>query len=134
MLARSTSRFLVALRSAHCHHPGTYATIGGAVDSGESPAEAMKREVMEECGYSGPIIEAKALYVFSQETKAGTTFTYHNFLVVIEDEFEPHLHWETEQFLWVNNEELSQLNPKHFGLEALLVNSGSVLNSYSAQV
>ncbi len=113
VLAQSTGRFLVALRSEHCLQPRTYGTIGGAIDAGESP-----------------IIDIKPLYVFSRETGAGTVFNYHNFVVLIEHEFEAHEHWETEKFLWVSYEELSLLHPKHYGLEELLLKSGEILSEY----
>lgn len=131
ILARSTGRYLIALRSVHCQQPQTYATIGGAIDSGESPVDAMRREVVEECGYFGEIIDIKPVYLFSRQTRAGTEFNYHNFVVLIEHEFEAHEHWETEKFLWVTFEELSVLDPKHFGLEELLNNSGHLLSEYS---
>ena len=131
VFAAETRRFLVALRSAHCHHPRTYSTIGGAVDDGETPEETMRRELAEECGYSGSISEIKTLHVFSEETKAGTIFNYHNFLAVISTEFDAHSHWETEKFVWVDFQGLSKLEPKHFGLEALLKHSGDVLCLYA---
>ena len=131
ILAQNTGRFLVALRSAFCQQPQTYGTIGGAIDTGESPIDAMRREVMEECGYLGEIIDIKPLYLFSKETRAGTLFNYHNFVVLIEHEFVAHEHWETEQFLWVTYEELASLHPKHFGLEELLLNSGNLLNEFA---
>ncbi|CAM6054457.1 unnamed protein product [Sphagnum tenellum] len=52
-VARDTGRFLFSHRSQHVEQPGDWAGWGGAIDSGEDPVEAVKREVHEEAGYNG---------------------------------------------------------------------------------
>ena len=122
IFAESTKRFLVAFRSNNqVGSPHCYATIGGAIDPGETPTSTARREAQEEAGFNGTIVDLIPLYNYTSGK-----FTYHNFLMVIEDEFKPTTNWETDFFKWVDIDELFELSPKHFGLTALLQNSGDV--------
>lgn len=49
---------------------------GGAVDEGESPQQAIAREVLEETGYSGEIVPVGSTY-----KDAYSSYIQHNFLV-----------------------------------------------------
>ena len=42
------THFLIAERSAHVHHPGTWGIPGGALHRGESPEDGARREAEEE--------------------------------------------------------------------------------------
>ena len=86
--------------------------MGGAIDSDEIPKEAAKREVQEEAGYDGET-EMIPLSVFEKGT-----FKYHNFLAIVDEEFEPKLNWETQDYKWVDFGDWPQ--PLHFGLQSLL--------------
>ena len=127
ILAQETKRFLIPFRSASVEQPHTYGTIGGAIDSKEDPSQAVRREVQEECGYSGSL-SLVPLYVFQKGT-----FKYHNFLAVIANEFEPRKNWETDYFEWVTLEELLNLEPKHFGLQGVLSRDISILKRYAGE-
>lgn len=112
VMAQTTGRILLAHRSLGVEQPGTWGNWGGAIDQGEDPAESVVRELSEEAGYHGAILANIPLYVF----KKGT-FTYSNFLVIVEDEFRPRLNWESQGADWF---ELGQWpSPLHFGLQAL---------------
>ena len=124
-IAKNTGRILVGLRSQAVNEPGTWGVFGGAIDAGEEPARAAKREMKEELRYSGPMKLSPA-YVF---TSAGGGFRFSNFIGVIPDEFEPTLDWETEDTAWLTLEEVKALRPKHFGLKALLKNSMGLIRS-----
>ena len=50
LLSRRTRRIGLALRSRFVSNPYTYSSIGGFVNKGESPKEAVVREVWEEFG------------------------------------------------------------------------------------
>lgn len=115
VLAQSTGRILLPLRSDSVQEPGTWGVWGGAIDEGQSPSESVVRELQEEAGYTGQIVAEEPLYVFRDK---GSGFTYYNFLLVIPDEFSPDLNWETERAQWFDINELPR--PQHFGLSALL--------------
>jgi len=114
-VALSTGRALVAYRSEHVFEPHTYGVIGGAIDERETPEMAALRELQEETEYTGPVKLIPA-YIFKD--KSG--FRYYNFIAAVPEEFLPHPNWETEYFAWVDLPRLSTLEPKHFGLRALL--------------
>ena len=57
------------------------------------------------------------------------SFSYYNFFGIVQKEFSPSLNWETESFKWMTYDELLALPRKHFGLVALLKNSGKELEA-----
>lgn len=118
-LAQDTGRFCIAHRSSEVLEPGTWGTWGGAIDSGEDPAEAVRREVQEETGYTGAM-RLIPLLVFRAP---GGTFQYHNFLAVVPSEFEPRLNWETQGYQWVECGEWP--SPLHPGMRTLLADGAS---------
>lgn len=119
-----TGRICVPFRSRHVNEPHTWGVFGGAVgdpDSGtletdETAEDAAKRELTEESGYEGHF-ELIPCYVFKS---SDGTFEYHNFIGIVDHEFEPTLNWETEKSEWMTFDKLMSLNPKHFGLKAFL--------------
>jgi 8-oxo-dGTP pyrophosphatase MutT (NUDIX family) len=113
ILARSTSRLLIAHRAEGTLQAGTWGTWGGAVDAGETAEQAVTRELHEEAGFDGRF-DAHPLMVFEHDSG----FTYSNFLVVVEQEFAPVLNWETQNFGWFDYGDWP--TPLHFGLEQLL--------------
>ena len=120
-ICSATARICVALRGPEVEEPGTWGTIGGANQGRKSPADSAKAELLEETGYSGPIDLIPA-YKFSKGS-----FFYQNFIGIVPKEF-PLRHSshseETEDLQWMTIEELMDLPGKHFGLVALLKNSG----------
>jgi len=115
MLARSTGRLLLAQRSHKVLQPGTWGTIGGAIDPGENPEEAVVREMREELGFHANEADLYLCYVF-RDTR--TSFTYHNYLVLVDEEFQPTMNWEVSEHAWI---EFGQWpSPLHFGMEAWL--------------
>lgn len=116
-LAKSTGRIGIAHRSRLVEQPGTYGTVGGAIDPRENPKEAAIREVKEELGYQKkPSDNLILLYVF----KSGK-FKYSNFLYVVEKEFAPKFNWENQGFVWVKFGNWP--SPLHFGLAEVLSQS-----------
>jgi 8-oxo-dGTP pyrophosphatase MutT (NUDIX family) len=112
-MSRDTGRFLIAHRSEKVQEPNTWGTWGGAIDDGESPLDAVSREVHEEAGYEG---DATLYHVWTFEHHTG--FKYHNFIAVVEEEFEPKLDWETQGWKWC--EPGCWPDPLHPGLKTLL--------------
>jgi 8-oxo-dGTP pyrophosphatase MutT (NUDIX family) len=118
VLARDTGRLLLGLRSQGCEQPGTWNGFGGAIDSGEDPAEAVRREVVEELGYHGSL-KLIPLYVFRKGT-----FRYSNFLAIVDHEFHPRLNWEHDDAEWFEWGDWP--HPLHFGISAVLNDPKSV--------
>jgi 8-oxo-dGTP pyrophosphatase MutT (NUDIX family) len=119
VLAKSTGRILIAHRGTKgLSEPGTWGTIGGAIDSGEDPLEAVKRELKEETGYAGGA-KVIPLHVFEKDS-----FKYYNYLVVVSEEFVPRLDWENQDAQWFRFGEWPR--PLHFGLKGILSNSSDV--------
>ena len=115
--AKETGRFLIAHRSDNVEQPGTWGCWGGAIDSGEDPQEAVKREAYEEAGYKGEL-EIVPLYVFRKNT-----FQYSNFLAIVDTEFKPRLNWESQGYIWCKWGEWPK--PLHFGLVSLFKDPAS---------
>lgn len=118
-LSNDTKRFCLAHRSKMVVEPGTWGTWGGAMDPGEIPIDAVKREAYEETKYAGNL-ELTPLYVYSHPEG----FKYHNFLAVVDGEFEPKLNWETQGFGWF--EWSKWPTPLHPGLKHLFDDTVSV--------
>ena len=119
ILAQDTGRILICHRSEDVQEPGTWGVWGGAIDNEEDPRAAAIREVREECGYSGPISAMEPLYIFSKGS-----FSYYNFLAIVQKEFTPHLDWESQGFRWCQFGRWPK--PLHFGLVSLFSDGASV--------
>lgn len=136
--ALSTGRVLLGLRSYEVEEPGTWGTWGGAVAgvpsgralhdpatrrtaSRSAIAEGALREFREESGWRGEPVEMVPLLVYREPS-----FEFHNFLLLVPEEFTPRLNWEHDEAGWFDpDEELP--DELHFGLEALLGDPGSAL-------
>ena len=118
-LAKNTNRLLIAHRSDKVLEPNTYGTWGGALDGTETPLQGVMREVQEETEFYGDVDYVK-LSVFKHDSG----FEYHNFLAVVDQEFEPQLNWETQGFKWVLLGHWP--NPLHPGLYTLLNQSSNI--------
>lgn len=116
--ARSTNRLLLMFRSSGVKEPHTWGNCGGAYKASEAPVVAARREGREETGYSGEM-QMVPLYVFQSGT-----FHYSNYLAIIDEEFEPDLGWEAEDYAWCDWGDWP--HPLHFGLKALFADAASV--------
>jgi 8-oxo-dGTP pyrophosphatase MutT (NUDIX family) len=132
IMARTTGRMLIQLRSENVEEPNSWGTWGGAIDSELSPEDAALNEFEEETGVSSNTIrEIIPLYVF----KHPSGFEYHNFLIVVDDEFTPRPNqaneWEIDGFKWFKFGQFPK--PLHFGLKALLQHDGKKLEDIVAR-
>jgi 8-oxo-dGTP pyrophosphatase MutT (NUDIX family) len=109
-----SSLFLLQLRGRDGDAQGTYGFFGGKLDGDESPDAAVRREVVEETGFEGPIL-LRRLPTFVSSDKS---FTYHNFLGVVMHEFQPALNAESAGYIWFDYPNWPQ--PLHPGLEWLI--------------
>jgi len=140
-ICTKTKRILVPLRSEYVNEPNQIGVWGGKADEEEGESElsiinVVKREFVEETGYNGRI-ELIPAYVFQTPSKS---FTYYNFIGLVEDEFTPILDWETKDYKWITLEELVKYENflitdfkdgenkyyKHFGLISLLNDKNSM--------
>lgn len=128
-ISKKTGRILLAYRSGEVNEPYTWGTFGGRIDDpdNETPEEAARRELYEESGHE-KIIKMIPAYIYKSPSGG---FKYYNFIGIIEKEFEPILDWETDDWKWVNIQELQTIRPKHFGLEALVKNSLDLIKKYA---
>ncbi len=76
------NKFIVLQRQLHKSHGGKWGLPAGKVDSGESPDEAVIREIFEE---TGMVIQVGQLQVLSTlfVQHEGHDFTYHSFRVTL---------------------------------------------------
>ncbi len=118
--ARSSGRVLIGLRSEEVDEPFTWGTWGGAVDPGEAPEMAVRREVAEETLYEGPM-SLVSLHTY----RHSTGFVYETFMAEVPTEFEPILGWETSEARWLHPGEWPQ--PLHFGLAEVLATRPELL-------
>lgn len=122
-----TKRILLAFRSAYVNEPHTWGIFGGKLDEVQEEDDLTQvalREFREESDFNGEI-ELIPVFVFRKPN-----FEYHNFLGLVNEEFEPSLDWETEDTKWVTLDELIKIYPKHFGLKALLNEDLDKIKSY----
>jgi hypothetical protein len=93
---------------------------GGKIDDeSETPKQAAMREVREEAGFRDDRYSIKHLHQF----KDGE-FIFDTFLVEVDEEFEPKLDWETQDFGWFEKSKFP--SNLHFGLKPLLPKLGTM--------
>lgn len=127
--AKDSGKFLLAQRSEGVLEPGTWSTWGGALDVGESPQEGVRREIYEEAGFDVDV-ELVPMAVFEHESG----FRYHNFIAIVDREFEPQLDSETQSHAWVDIEEITPANfDLHPGMFFLLAKSGQAMHEMAEQ-
>lgn len=100
--ASSTDRFLVEQRGINVNHPLTFGLFGGAIDDGESPKQAICRELKEETG----LVVSK----FDYKMKLGRS-PVHLYAKIIRREFIPNLSWESAAYRWVDD--VTSMKPLH---------------------
>lgn len=121
LISKKTKRLCMSHRSPYVNEPNTWGLWGGKIDdSDSSPKNALLRELQEESGYSGNI-DLVPLYTYRNSDR---TFTYYNFLGIIDDEFSPNLDWENQGYRWF--EYGNWPNPLHPGVAELLRDPKSI--------
>lgn len=112
IVASSTGRILLQLRAPHLSAGGTWSLIGGGVEPGESPEQALFREIAEE---TGAALTGKPQHLYTNKRKH---LHYHSYLLRIPEEFEPVNNEESAEHRWVAMTDLPQ--PLHPGMKPLV--------------
>ena len=102
---------------------GQLSTWGGALDDGETPEAAAKRELREEAGFSG---NAQIIPAFVWRNDK---YEYHNFIALVDEEFQPKINWESQSSGWMTWEELSKSSSQwHPAFADLMAHSGQAIS------
>jgi len=91
-----TRRYLFLLRNGN-RYSNTWGLPGGKIETGETVDQALAREIEEELG---GIIRDSKLYPIEQFISENKKFTYHTFLIPVDDEFVPELNHEHKGYAW----------------------------------
>ena len=93
----STHRYLFLLRNTK-KYSGTWGLAGGGIEAGEQLLGSLHRELEEELGYT--FSQTKVIPI-EKFTSDNGRFTYHTFLIPIDEEFVPILNSEHRGYCWV---------------------------------
>lgn len=96
-----TRRYLFLLRN-NTKYAGTWGVVGGKVEANEQIIESLSREIEEELG--GSIHDARIIPI-EKFTSDNGNFTYHTFIVPVDNEFVPLLNEEHRGYCWVSLED-----------------------------
>ena len=109
ILSLSTKRYLFLLRNQK-RHAGSWGLVGGKLESNETPAQALQREIVEEIG----TIEIKKIIPLEKFTSDSNDFVYHTYLLTVDNEFIPKLNIEHKGYAWTYLEDYPK--PLHPGV------------------
>jgi 8-oxo-dGTP diphosphatase len=120
-LAQDTKRIIFNLRSTSVSHSGKWSFWGGKLESGETPIQALKREISEEVGFVPEILKIQPLDVFLSDDKK---FMYHTFVIITPTEFTPKINHESTAFRWCKINNFPE--PLHQGARKTLFDKNNV--------
>ena len=118
-LAQDTGRCLLQLRNSDKRFKHTWGFFGGIIDNGETPFEALQRELNEEIGFMPELHKLNPIDVYESKDK---NFYYYSFAAVVEKEFSPTLNEESSGYAWIDIGRWPQ--PMHQGARATLNRNG----------
>lgn len=98
--SQSTHRYLFLLRNGEKHN-GSWGLVGGKVEPGELPIQALRRETVEEVGE----LKIKKIIPLEHFTSDNAKFEYHTYLIPVDEEFIPRLNHEHRGYAWTSIED-----------------------------
>lgn len=117
--SRATKRYLFLLRNG-AKHSGEWGLVGGKIDQGEMPMQALKREISEEIGQ----LTYEKIIPLEHFTSDNGRFEYHTYIIPVENEFIPTLNDEHRGYAWTHIEDHPRpLHPgvwRSFSFESIL--------------
>ena len=99
ILSINTGRVLLNLRASHKSHPACWSIWGGMMEEGETPKDALLRELSEEMGGQPSIIRLQPFDVYQS---GDGHFKYFSFICLVLDEFTPILNNESAGYCWLD--------------------------------
>lgn len=117
-MSMETGRVMLNLRSENVTYSNYWGFIGGKVEAGETPEQALTREIHEEIGDNIP--ELRDIELFDKFKTPNGRFTYHSYLVFVSTEFVPELNDESSGYAWVKLGNWPK--PLHPGAKSTLYN------------
>lgn len=109
IFSKSTNRYLFLLRNQK-KHAGHWGLVGGGVEDGESPVQALQREIVEEIGE----IQFEKIIPLEKFTSENSNFEYHTYLITVNEEFIPVLNDEHRGYAWTGIDDYPK--PLHPGV------------------
>lgn len=106
----TTHRYLFLLRNTK-KHSGTWGLAGGATEPGELLLDSLYRELQEELGLDFTQFKIIPIEKFTNDKNK---FTYHTFLLPVQEEFVPDLNYEHRGYCWVSLDDYPK--PLHPGV------------------
>lgn len=98
-LAKDTGRCLLQLRNSDKRHQYTWGFFGGTIEKGETPFQALQRELVEEIGFVPELAKLNPIDIYQSKDK---NFYYYSFAAVVDQEFSPYLNDESAGYAWVD--------------------------------
>lgn len=111
----NTERFLFLHRTGNKSNV-SWGLVGGKNESAETPWEGLKREVQEEIGN----VDYTKILPLESFVSNDNYFSFHTYLIVVENEFIPYLNNEHDGYAWVTTGQWPK--PLHHGLRNTLQN------------
>ena len=118
-LAKDTNRCLLQLRNSDKRFKHTWGFFGGICEEGETPFEALQRELVEEIGFMPELSKLNPIDIYESRDK---NFYYYSFAAVVENEFFPKLNSESAGYAWVDIGQWPR--PLHQGAKITLGTNG----------
>ncbi len=121
IIATKDSRVLLSMRASYKTHAHQWSLFGGMVEPGESPKDALLRELSEEMGF---VPDFTRIYPFDVYHSKDGQFNYISFVIIVEEEFTPNLNKENCGYCWINLGEWPR--PIHQGIRSCFTSKKSL--------